>query len=247
MRDLYEQALSLQNLLISQATGNAEDDSEFMRLRHAVLSQPSIDTLVPSFIKTCRNLAQFWQFIKFEYGKYAERRQFIWNEFRPMLEVLERGGLAPSDGIVSVAIEKFDSANVQAAWSKALDRRSTDPEGAITAARSLLESVCKHILDEAKVEYGEAPDLTKLYRFTAEQLKLAPSQHTEQVFKQILGGCSAVVEGLGALRNRLSDSHGKGRVAAKPAPRHAELAVNLAGALAIYLLATHTAKNEAEA
>jgi len=160
MHELYEQALSLQNLLVSQATGNAEDDGEFLRLRQVVLSQPSIDPLVPRFLKTCRNLAQFWQFIKFEYGKYAERRQFIWNEFRPMLEVLERGGLAASDSVVSVAIEKFDSAHVQAAWSKALERRSPDPEGAITAARSLLESVCKHILDEAEVEYGDAPDLT---------------------------------------------------------------------------------------
>ncbi|OAI05467.1 abortive phage resistance protein [Methylomonas methanica] len=246
MRELHEQALSLQNLLISHATGNAEDDGEFLRLRQVVLSQPSIDAVVPRFVKTCRNLAQFWQFIKVEYGTYAERRQFIWNEFRPMLEVLERSGLAPSDGVVSFAIEKFDSSNVQAAWSKALDRRSTDPEGAITAARSLLESVCKHILDDVNVEYGDAPDLTRLYRLTAEQLKLAPSQHTEQVFKQILGGCTAVVEGLGALRNRLSDSHGKGKVAAKPASRHAELAVNLAGALALYLLATHSARNEAE-
>jgi hypothetical protein len=53
-----------------------------------------------------------------------------------------------------------------------------------------------------------------------------------------------LVEGLGALRNRLSDSHGRGKIGAKPAPRHAELAVNLAGALAVYLLATWKARNE---
>jgi hypothetical protein len=87
--------------------------------------------------------------------------------------------------------------------------------------------------------------MNKLYRQTAERLNLAPSQHTEQVFKQILGGCTAVVEGLGALRNRLSDSHGKGKARVKPASRHAELAVNLAGALAIYLLATWEAQSEA--
>ncbi len=29
-----------------------------------------------------------------------------------------------------------------------MERRATDPEGAITAARTLLETVCKHILDE---------------------------------------------------------------------------------------------------
>ena len=103
--------------------------------------------------------------------------------------------------------------------------------------------MCKHILDEAGTKYDDTPDLNKLYRQTAVLLNLAPSQHTVQVFKQILGGCTAVVEGLGALRNRLSDSHGTGKIAVKPAPRHAELAVNLAGSLALYLLSTWEAKS----
>ena len=107
-----------------------------------------------------------------------------------------------------------------------------------------MESVCKHILDASGTPYEDSPDMNKLYRQTAERLNIAPTQHTEQVFKQILGGCTAVVEGLGALRNRLSDSHGKGKAAVKPAPRHAELAVNLAGALAMYLLATWEAKSD---
>jgi hypothetical protein len=243
MRELYEQVVSLQNLLIAQATGHAEHGGNYTVLRQVVLSQTSLESLVPSFLRTCRTLGQFWEFIKGEYGTYAERRKFIWAAFHPLLEVLERGGPSPSDSAVSKAIETFDSAPIQSAWSKALDRRSTDPEGAITAARTLLESVCKHILDEARIEYGDGPDLTKLYRLTAEHLKLAPSQHTEQVFKQILGGCTAVVEGLGALRNRLSDSHGKGKVGAKPAARHAELAVNLAGSLAMFLLTTYSARS----
>src|SRR5690606_36096365 len=113
--------------------------------------------------------------------------------------------------------------------------------------RTLIESVCKHILDAAQVEYDDAADLPKLYKLTAETLNLAPSQHTEAVSKQVLGGCTAVVEGLGSLRNRLSDAHGKGKVGSKPAPRHAELAVNLSGALATYLLATWEARNEADA
>lgn len=246
MHELYDQTESLQNLLVSRATGGTEDDAEYLRLRQVVLAESSLEAYVPRFLRTCRNLAQFWQFIKYDHGSYAERRQFLWNEFRPMLEMLERGGQTPSDQVVSGAIEKFDSAHIQAAWSKALDRRASDPEGAITVARTLLESVCKHILDEAKIEYGEAPELNKLYRLTAEHLNIAPSQHTEQVFKQILGGCTAVVEGLGALRNRLSDSHGQGKVGVKPAPRHAELAVNLAGALANFLLATWEARSESK-
>lgn len=246
MNELFDQAESLQNLLVSEATGGNEDDAEYMRLRQVMLAQSSIESLLPRFVRTCRNLAQFWQFIKYEFSTYAERREYIWGEFRPLLGLLERGATTPSDGLISGAIEKFDSSHVQAAWSKALDRRNSDPEGAITVARTLLESICKHILDEAGVPYGEGPDLNKLYRLTAEQLNIAPSQHTEQVFKQILGGCTAVIEGLGSLRNKLSDSHGQGKIGVKPAPRHAELAVNLAGALATYLLSTWEARNEAK-
>lgn len=245
MSELLNETEALQNLLVAVATGSSEDGGEFLRLRQVVLSQPALDPLVPQFLRTCRSLGQFWQFIKEKFGTYAERRKYLWDEFRPLLEILERGGPSPSDQVASNAFDKIDAANVQAAWSKALDRRASDPEGAITMARTLLEAVCKHILDDSSVQYDDSADINKLYRQTAEQLNLAPSQHTEQVFKQILGGCTAVVEGLGALRNRLSDAHGKGKVGVRPAARHAELAVNLSGALAIYLLATWSARSEA--
>jgi hypothetical protein len=77
-------------------------------------------------------------------------------------------------------------------------------------------------------------------------LKLAPDDHSEQVFKQILGSCQQVVEQLGALRNKLGDAHG-GRRKAKPASRHAELAVNLAGSMATFLVSTWEARKANEA
>jgi Abortive infection C-terminus len=46
-----------------------------------------------------------------------------------------------------------------------------------------------------------------LYRKLANGLKLAPDDHSEQVFKQILGSCQQVVEQLGALRYKLADAH----------------------------------------
>ena len=62
------------------------------------------------------------------------------------------------------------------------------------------------------------------------------------MFKRILGGCQTVVENLGALRNRLSDAHGKSKNAVRAEPRNAELAVNLAGTMATYILATWEAQ-----
>jgi hypothetical protein len=98
--------------------------------------------------------------------------------------------------------------------------------------------VCKHILDDAGVQYSDDADLPKLWALTAEHLNLAPHQHQEGIFKAILGNCQSVVNNLGAIRNRVGDAHGQGRRPVKPKPRHAELAVNLAGTMAAFLVAT---------
>jgi hypothetical protein len=45
--------------------------------------------------------------------------------------------------------------------------------------------------------------------------------------------------GLAAFRNALGDAHGKKPAQAAPAPRHADLAVNLAGSMAAFLLQTY--------
>jgi len=228
----------LQNLLVSLATGGKEDNKDFVQLRQAFVSDDSLKPLLPKFIHTFRDTNQFWQFIKYEYKSYKERREYLWKEFRPLLNFLEQGGVMPSDAVVIATLQKFDSEHVKAEWDKALSRRSSDPDGAITIARTLIESVCKHILDEAKINHYDLTELPKLYKKTAETLNLLPSQYDEQIFKQILGGCATVVEGLGALRNKRGDAHGKGKDNVKPAPRHAALAVNLSGALASYLVET---------
>ena len=210
----------------------------------SVLDDPRVASLVPGWVRRHRNLDQFWGFIQPKFPSYAERRKFIWEEFRTLIEFAESEGGHPSDIVVSEALDRIDAEHVRIAWTKALERRSIDPEGAITMARTLLESVCKHILDEAGTsDHETTPDLNKLYKQTATLLNLTRAQHEEVVFKQILGGCTAVIEGLGALRNRLSDAHGKGKGGVKAAPRHAELAVNLAGSTALFLLATWEAKN----
>jgi Abortive infection C-terminus len=150
----------------------------------------------------------------------------------------------PADQYISTVLSKFDTEHVHIAWQKALERRHEDPEAAITMARTLIESVCKHILDEAGVPHNEKDDLPKLYKETAKQLNMAPEQHQEEVFKQILGGCQTVIQGLGTLRNKLSDAHGQGKKAVKPSSRHAALAVNLAGAMTVFLVASWEEKSQ---
>ena len=242
MESLSERVEVFQNMLIAQATSGGTDLGDFELLREEIINHPLLKDLAPRFLRTCRNPSQFWQFIKYKFPTYAERRQYLWDEFRPLFERLDGAKATPADGNVSLALEKFDPDTVHQIWLKAMERRESDPEGAITLARTLLESVCKHILDERGQEYKPDSDLPGLYKMAAKTLNIAPSQHSESIFQQILGGCTAVVEGLGAMRNRLSDAHGQGKKPIKPAPRHAELAVNLAGAMATFLVATHVSR-----
>jgi integrase len=138
---------------------------------------------------------------------------------------------------VSEALEVFNSTYMQEVWSKALARRETDPEGAVTSARTLLEAVCKHILDSSNKEFREGTPLPQLYMETAKLLEMAPSHNLAPVFNTMFTACVEVVAVIGKLRNELSDSHGRGQFGAMPEWRHAELAVNLSGAVVMYLAA----------
>lgn len=235
---LIDSVEALKVMLISRATGGDGDNNDYKRLRRELIALPRIEKMLPQCVRVCRDLSEFWGFIKPKFDNYAARREYLRIEFDALLVMLEAESRMPSDAAVSATVQAVSSLFIQEAWQKALERRGSDPEGAITTARTLLESVCKHILDVAGVIYDDSADLPKLYTLTAKQLNLSPSQHTEQLFKQILGGCQTVVEGLGSLRNRHSDAHGKGAAGTKPLPRHAELAVNLSGTMATFLLQT---------
>ena len=238
--DQAERALALQEMLVSRARGGPAIERDYRELRHEFMNQADTTSLLPPFVRICRTLDTFWGWIKAQASTYEGRSVLIRQNFAPMLDYLEGRTRAPPDHSISEALVSFDEQGVHTAWEKALGRRIDDPDGAITAAKTLLETVCKTILEaKGPGEYAPHDDLPKLYFKTAEYLNLAPSQHTEDAFKAILGGCQTVVNNLGTLRYRIGDAHGQGRNAIRPSQRHAALAVNLAGAMATFLVQTH--------
>ncbi len=236
----------LENLMTGRATGDTEASNPvYEHLRREFMQDAVTKPLLPEFVRNHRKIDTFWPFIKERAKTYVERRRIISNAFTPLIEFLEGTNEAPGDATVSVVLERFDPEGAHAVWSKALERRNTDPEGAITTARTLLETVCKRILDEMSVAYTDKEDLPKLYALAAKHLNLAPDKHTEEPIKAILGGAMNLVNGIGTLRNRLSDSHGRGRKSIKASPRHASLAVNTAGAVAAFLVETYVERRAA--
>lgn len=91
----FDKANYMVNLLVAHATGNPADTTEYEELRQELLSDQQIALLIPSFVRTNRNLSSFWGFIKGKYGTYAERRTYLSQEFTPLLDMLEFGASPP--------------------------------------------------------------------------------------------------------------------------------------------------------
>jgi hypothetical protein len=238
-----EQAKQLEKVLLVACEGSTNANYDYVEIRKLLMRDQAIKPLLPEFVRTCRDLGHFWGYIKQYDPKWAPRRHHVREAFTPLFNYLEGSNRTPVDGVVSEALVKFDAEGVHAVWQKALERRYADPEGAITSARTLLETVCKRVLDETSTTYTDRDDLPSLYRAVAMQLQIAPSQHTEDTFKRILGGAISVVEGLGSLRNKIGDAHGQGRRPVRPTARHAQLAVNLAGTVSTFIVETWAARS----
>lgn len=239
-----EQAMLLQGMVISVSQNDGFDQAVYHQLRVGFMKGES-KALIPSFVKDCRDQEQLWSYCKkvaSGTGSWEIRRHHIYDAFKPLLDFLEDNSGAPSDAGISASLSSFDPEGVHRVWERALSRRYEDAEGAITAARTLLETVCKRILDEVGESYSDEK-LPKLYGLVAKAMNLSPSQHSEDVFKSILGGCYTVVNSLGTMRNKIGDAHGQGRNPIRPTARHAALAVNLAGAMATFLVETWLERN----
>jgi hypothetical protein len=145
------------------------------------------------------------------------------------------GMLHPLDVVVTARMERDVYKDVVAEWHKASDRTIDDPEGAITSARTMLETACKHILREMDMSPGANDDLPQLYRAAAAALGCAPSKEMDELHRRIFGSAFQIMQAIGEMRNRWGDAHGKAMSETKVSRAQAELAVNLAGSLASFL------------
>jgi hypothetical protein len=134
-------------------------------------------------------------------------------------------------------IEALDLDSVQRDFDRAL--AEGDPEDAITAACSTVESVCKCLLDLVGQPHPAKQDVQGLVKEVSKRLNLSPDRtDIGPDVKQILGGLASVTGGIGALRTHAGDAHGRGKGAAKVDARIARLAVHAASTVSLFLIET---------
>ncbi|PKK35392.1 hypothetical protein BWI96_16905 [Siphonobacter sp. SORGH_AS_0500] len=117
-----------------------------------------------------------------------------------------------------------------------------DFDGAITNARTLIESICLFILEsKTKHKHDYDGNLIKLYKSVAVLLKMSPGDYEDDNLKQILSGVFSIINGVSGLRNTFSDSHGSApsKTIYRVDERHAILTVNLAKTISEYLFLSY--------
>lgn len=248
--ELLDSADRLKTQVITIGTEGSYSDAWYRPDRDAVMESKEVQHLVPKVIRNSRNTSDVLSHLKgiaSGNGSWAARRAYAQDEFAPLLSYLEEQVRAaksvPHAESVDESLSFLDSAEVSRLWKKALSRAESDPEGAITAARSLLESTCKHILDELVEPYTKSTDAPTLYGKVARQLNLSPAGQTEQPFREALQGIVSTVNGISAVANAHGDRHGGGKTKAKPSLRHARFAVNSAGTVCAFLVESWQARN----
>ncbi|MDX7952133.1 abortive infection family protein [Lichenihabitans sp. Uapishka_5] len=148
--------------------------------------------------------------------------------------------------IVNAMAEKtalLDFDTVQRDIERAQKGLSDDPEVTVTAACSLIESVCRSILIELDLPLPLKKDIDGLIRAVQEPLGLSPGRtdlppEIEGDVRQVLGGLTSVAKGIGALRTHAGTAHGREKGFRRVDPRIARLAVNAAGSIALFLIET---------
>ncbi|SMO91062.1 abortive infection family protein [Melghirimyces algeriensis] len=205
-----------------------EDISKLLKVMEVFLltTESNISTMLIEDYKT--NIEQFKKLMKrdgFNWSneKFESEDNFITNDIQEL--------------------KHFGIPTINKELKRATNQLFLDPEDSITAARSMVESTFKYILDDLGIKYKEKGNL---YKKVSKELNFSPDQHGEEVFKNILGNISAIVTGFNSIRNTYGDSHGKGITYGRPSTRHAKFTVSISVALCIFLLETYQRRKKQE-
>ncbi len=88
----FELAEYLQNIIIGKATGGDFDNTNYKITRKKFLDDTKLKEYIPDYLRKCRDVEQFWQFIKAKYsgdGCYTKRKNYIYETFQDLLDYLE--------------------------------------------------------------------------------------------------------------------------------------------------------------
>lgn len=140
---------------------------------------------------------------------------------------------------VGLYVSQLSQKEVRAAWLEAVSRIPHSPSSAITAARALLETTCSTVLTERSVTPDTSGNLSRLYNQCRLALGIDAQKGDGQELHKVLTGLSTVVDGIAGMSNMAGDRHGLPQGVKIDDPLVANLVVNGAGTVCIFLVEYH--------
>lgn len=139
--------------------------------------------------------------------------------------------------------EVIDFDTVNRDLDRALASSQTDPEDTVTAACSMVESVCQSIPIELGQPLPAKNDVQRLYNAVKQPLGLSPdSSDIDPLIandvRQILSALATVIGGVGALRTHGGDAHSREKGYARVDARIARLTIHAASTAALFVIKT---------
>jgi hypothetical protein len=125
----------------------------------------------------------------------------------------------------------------------------SNPHLALGISKELIETCCKHILNEAEIEINKDWDIAKLVKETNKQIDLIPFE-VENIelaktsIAKILSGFSNIVHGITELRNSFGTGHGHLPEFKTLDVMYIKLAVSASSELAIFYLSLIQIQNK---
>ena len=187
------------------------------------------------------------EFMDTDVGRYANQQAG-----RSKIEtVLGRFGLSYLRGGVILGAEEAiptrslkqllqdrDLAALGKEFERCMENIETDPPAAITAACSILESLCKLYIEDNDLEMPNKQSIGPLWRMVSKHLGFDPSAVEDDDVKRVLSGLTSIVDGVGSLRTHTGSAHGRGRRTYSVQARHARLAIHASHTLVGFVLET---------
>ncbi|WP_147444201.1 MULTISPECIES: hypothetical protein [Corallococcus] len=109
-----EDAEQFKELLVERSNecSQPESDSEYRRLRKLLIGEPAIARFVPEYVRSCRTLSEFGDFIGRGFANFSDRRVHVRHSFDGLLSYLENPGQEarrppPGPGFAAKADEYF--------------------------------------------------------------------------------------------------------------------------------------------
>lgn len=158
-------------------------------------------------------------------------------------KILGGGPGVPSRSLKEI-LEDRDLVAIETEFQRAVDSVESDPGTGITAACSIIESLCKVYIEDEKLEMPSKQTIKNLWKVVRQHIGLDPGKVEDQDIARILSGFTSVVDGIGALRTHTSSAHGRGRRIYRLEPRHARLSIHAAHTLVMFVIETWEARRK---